>query len=133
MPNMANITVKKADGTTDIVYNAASPSAGDQSPAIWRQNSASNIMGHRPRVTMVLRDNAAKTGRVFQCAGSYPIVFTDPVNSKVSLMATVPLRFEGTLPAGVTDAQLQEAVFQFGNLCVSALFRAALTEQYAPT
>lgn len=132
MPNMANITVKKADGSTDVTFNAASPSAGDLSPAVWRQNAASGIIGHRPKVTLVVRDNAAKTGRVFQSAGSFPITFTDS-GGKVSLVATVPLRFEGTLPAGVSDAQLQEAVYQYGNLINSALFRSALTEQYAPT
>lgn len=132
MPNMANITVKKADGTTDVTFNAASPSAGDLSPAVWRQNAASGIIGHRPKVTLVVRDNAAKTGRVFQSSGSFPITFTD-TNGKVSLVATVPLRFEGTLPAGVSDAMLMEAVYQYGNLIVAPLFRAALIEQYAPT
>ena len=132
MPNMANITVKKADGTTLVVFNAASPSAGDLSPAVWRQNAASGIIGHRPKVTLVVRDNAAKTGRVFQSAGSFPITHTD-TNGKVTLLATVPLRFEGTLPAGVTDSQLEEAVIQYGNVVCSDLFRAALKEQYAPT
>lgn len=132
MPNMANIIVKKADGTTDVTFNAASPSAGDLSPAVWRQNSASGIIGHRPKATLVVRDNAAKTGRVFQSAGSFPITHTD-TSGKVSLIAIVPMRFEGTLPSGVTDTQLNEAVFQYGNFIVSNLFRAALTEQYAPT
>lgn len=131
MPNMANITVKKADGTTDTVFNAASPSAGDLSPAVWRQNAASGIIGHRPKVTLVVRDNAAKTGRVFQSAGSFPITQTE--GSKVTLVAVVPLRFEGTLPAGVTDSQLEEAVIQYGNVICSSLFRTALKEQYAPT
>lgn len=131
MPNMANITVKKADGTTDAVFNAASPSAGDLSPAVWRQNAASGIIGHRPKISLVVRDNAAKTGRVFQSAGSFPITQTE--GSKVTLVAVVPLRFEGTLPAGVTDSQLEEAVVQYGNVICSSLFRTALKEQYAPT
>lgn len=132
MPSMANITVKKADGTTDVVFVAASPSAGDSSPAVWRQNAASNIIGHRPKVNLLVRDNAAKTGRVFQSAMTFPITHTDG-DGKVTLLATVPLRFEGTLPAGVADTAIEEAVEQYGNLIVSDLFRAALKEQYAPT
>jgi hypothetical protein len=39
MPTMASITVKKADGTTDIVYDALAASGGDNSPAAWRQDT----------------------------------------------------------------------------------------------
>lgn len=39
MPTMANITVKKFDGTTDIVFDALSGSGGDGSPAVWRQDT----------------------------------------------------------------------------------------------
>lgn len=132
MPNMANITVKKADGATDVTFNAAAASAGDSSPAVWRQNAASSVIGHRPKISLLVRDNAAKTGRVFQSAASFPIVHT-ATDGKLTLIAIVPLRFEGTLPAGVSDAALQEAVHQYGNFMVSSLTRAALQEQYAPS
>lgn len=39
MPQMANITVKKADGTTDVVYTALTPAGGDNSPARWSANA----------------------------------------------------------------------------------------------
>lgn len=39
MPTMANLTVKKYDGVTDIVYDALSASGGDGSPAVWRQDT----------------------------------------------------------------------------------------------
>ena len=39
MPSMASITVKKYDGTTDIVFDALSASGGDNSPAVWRQDT----------------------------------------------------------------------------------------------
>lgn len=133
MPSMGNITVKKADGTTDIVWTAAAPSAGDSVPAVWRSNTVSNVMGHRPKASLLVRDNAAKTGRVFQGAVMYPHTFTDSGSGKITLLATTPIRFEGTLPAGVPLAELKEAIYQAGNLFVSALMRAALEEQYAPT
>lgn len=133
MPSMANITIKKADNTTDVVFVASSPSAGDSVPAIWRQNSASNIIGHRPRLSLLIRDNAAKTGRVFQGSVTFPHTFTDSGSGKVSLVATTPIRFEGTLPSGVSVVELKEAIYQAGNLFVSSLVRTALEEQYAPT
>ncbi len=90
-------------------------------------------MGFRPKFSLLIRDNANKTGRVFQCSVSYPHTFTDVASGKVSLLATTPIRFEGTLPAGVDLTQIKEAIYQAGNLCVNALVRSALEEQYAPT
>lgn len=133
MPSMANITIKKADGTTDIVWTAASPSAGDTVPAVWRSNTVSTIMGHRPRFQLALRDNAAGDGRVFKGALFYPHTMVEGGTNKVVLLGTTPIRFEGTLPAGVPVADLKEAIYQAGNLVVSALVRTALEEQYAPS
>lgn len=133
MPSMANITIKKADGTTDIVWTAASPSAGDSVPAVWRSNSVSTIMGHRPRFHLALRDNATNDGRVFKGAMFYPHTMVEGGTNKVVLLGITPIRFEGTLPAGVPVADLKEAIHQAGNLAVSALVRAALEEQYAPS
>lgn len=133
MPTMANITIKKADGTTDVTFVAAAPSAGDSVPAIWRNNSASTIMGHRPRLSLLIRDNAAKNGRVFQGSVTFPHTFTDASSGKVTLLATTPIRFEGTLPAGVAVTDLKEAIYQASNLFASALVRVSLEEQYAPT
>lgn len=133
MPAMANIVVKKADGVTDITWTAAAPSAGDNSPAIWRSNSVSTIMGHRPRFQLSIRDNATHDGRVFKGAMWYPHTMVEGGTNKVILLGTTPIRFEGTLPAGVPVADLAEAIHQGGNLCVSGLVRSALSEQYAPT
>lgn len=133
MPSMANITVKKANGTTDITYTAATPSAGDSSPAVWRENTASGIIGHRPKVQLLIRDNAAKTGRVFQGSYWYPYAVTEATTGKVTLEAMIPVRFEGTLPSNVPDSVLDEAIAQATNIFAGPLFRNALKEQYAPT
>lgn len=133
MPSMANIVIKKADGTTDVTFTSAAPSAGDSVPAVWRQNAASSIIGHRPKFSLLVRDNAAKTGRVFQGSVTFPHTFTELSTGKVTLMATTPIRFEGTLPSGVSSTDLLEAIHQATNLFASALVRSALNEQYAPT
>ena len=59
MAQISDITVKKADGTTDVVYVAATPSAGDKSPAVWTQNAFSGIQGFRPRFEVQTQDNGA--------------------------------------------------------------------------
>lgn len=130
MPTMANITVKNKAGT-DVVYNAATPSAGDRSLAVWRQNAAHAIIGFRPKFGLVTRDNARKNGRVFEATFSFPVVAD--ISGVSTLLATVPLSVSGTLPTNIDAAQAEEAFVQFGNLLVSALVRSSAAEGYAPT
>lgn len=133
MANMANITIKKSDNTTDITWTAASPSAGDSVPAIWRSNSVSGIPAHRPLMSFLMRDNAAKNGRVFQMSVKYPHTWTEANTGRVFFLGNSVIRFEGTLPTGVTASELKEAFVQAGNLAVSSLIRTSLEDQYAPT
>lgn len=131
MPTMANITVKNA-ANADVVYNAATASAGDRSPAIWRVNAAQTIIGLRPKFSFVTRDNARGNARLYDAEFHFPVVGTD-ANSNPVLLATVPLRSSGTLPTNVDAAVVKDAFVQFGNLLVSTLIRSAAEEGYAPT
>lgn len=131
MPSMANITVKNtANG--DVTYSAATASAGDSSPAVWRNNSASAALAYRPTFTLLTRDNTRRNGRVFRATFKWP-VFTQDVNNNDILLATVPFELNGTLPTNIDSGILTEAFTQLGNLLVSALVRAVVTEGYAPT
>lgn len=130
MPNMANITVKNKAGT-DVVFVAATPSAGDSSPAVWRQNAASSAISSRPRFTLLTRDNARKDGRVIDGSFSFPVMVD--VAGIPTLAATVPLRFNGTLPTNVDSAVVADAFVQFGNLLVSTLIRSVSEDGYSPT
>lgn len=130
MPNMANVTVKNKAGT-DVIYVAATASAGDKSPAVWRYNEASPVIGLRPKLQLTTRDNARKDGRVIEGSFSFPVTTT--VGSVTTLQATVPLRFSGTLPTNVDSATVEDAFVQFGNLIASALLRSSAAEGYSPT
>lgn len=131
MPQMASITVKKADGTTDIVYNAVMPSSGDKTPAVWRANEVSTIPKHRPVFSILTKDNGPRTARHVSGVFKFPAVST--VGGVETQSATVPLSFEGTLPTTIDAAVVKEAVYQFGNLLVAELVRAQLEEGYAAT
>lgn len=128
MPNMANITVKNA-ANADVVYTAASPSAGDRSPAVWRQNTP-GVMAFRPQFSFSMRNNAANTARAFDASYFMPIVET--VGGVDVVTARVPLRASGTLPSNVLVSKVEDAYTQFGNLLVSALIRASIGDGYAP-
>jgi len=129
MPSMANITIKASDGTTNVVYNAATPSAGDKSPAVWRAVAANVVPMYRPSFSLVFRDNGQKTGRHVEGVFKYPIVVTE--NGVAVLKATVPMSFSGTLPTNVDASLVKEATYQFGNLVVNALIRQCFDEMYS--
>lgn len=132
MPSMANITVQNA-AAANVTYTAVTPSAGDRSPAVWRQNAASEILGFRPIFTFVTRDNAKRNGRVVESTYKMPVFMTDAGSGQKILLATVPFSFTGTLPTNVDFAQVKDAFVQYGNLLVSTLIRSAIEEATAPT
>lgn len=131
MSSMANITVKKNDGTTDIVYTALTPSAGDTVPALWRSNTVSTIPLHRPSLSMVAQNNQAKNARKVRLAYNYPVVAM--IGGVETKLGVIPLELNATLGTNFDDSIVAEAVSQFGNLAVSALIRLATKEGFAPT
>jgi len=128
---MANITVENV-ANADVVYVAATASAGDSVPAIWRLNAQSDKIAFRPLFTLLTRDNARKNGRVFRATYKFPVV-TQDVNNNDTLAATIPFEVSGTLPTNIPVDSVTEAFTQLGNLLVSTLIRSAATEGYAPT
>lgn len=133
MPNMANITVKMANGTTDVTYNASTPSAGDKSPAIWTQNAYSGVQGFRPRFELQTQNNGAGTIRQMRVKFSYPVLYTDATTSLQKVLKSVG--FDGVvyLPKEMTTNDWKEAFAQLGNLLSSTLVRSAAEEGYSPT
>jgi hypothetical protein len=132
MPQMANITVKKADGTTDVVYEQVTPSAGDKSPSMWTVPSASTYRNLRPIVQLTTQFNGPRTARRAHIVGSYPIVRTDSGGNSYAA-GNIPVDFTITLPQIVSDNEAKEVVYQMGNLIVSALMRDCLTTARSAT
>lgn len=131
MPSMANIAVNNA-AAASVTYTAATPSAGDRVAAIWRQNAASEIIGFRPSLSVMTRDNAKRNGRILEANFRYPVFMTETSGQKV-LLATVPISCNATLPTNVDSTIVNDAFVQFGNLLVSVLIRSVASEGYAPT
>jgi hypothetical protein len=133
MANMASITVKKADGTTDVVYVAASPSAGDKTPAIWTQNAYATQSGFRPRLEFITQSNGAGTTRQSRFKFSYPVTYVDTSSSLTKLLAT--MTFEGVFhaPVALSTTDWDEAFSQLGNLLCATLVRDSVEAGYSPT
>lgn len=131
MPTIANITVKKADGTTDVVYMATAASAGDSSPAVFRNNTVGTTVAERPTLLVRSTDNGSRTARRLRVDYSWPIVATDAGGNKV-----VAGRMSGEasvlIPQNQDAAVIAEQAAQFGNLIGSALIKASFNDGFAP-
>lgn len=132
MSTIGNITVKKADGTTDVTYVAAVPSAGDKSPAVWTQDAASGVQAMRPRFEMKTQNNGSNTLRQAHFALKFPVGYTDPVTGVDTRLASI--EFAGSLFCAkqLTTTQWAEAFAQLGNLLCSTLIRDSVTTGFAP-
>lgn len=134
MPTMANITVKKNDGTTDIVYDALSP-AGGGDPAVWRQDTgqaAGVPVGVRPTLKLGSSWNGPKTARQVTFEYVYPYAVQDSTTTLYSAKDQAVAKGIVTLPVALPATQLNEAAAQFGNLMAAALIKASLQAGYAP-
>lgn len=133
MPNMANITVKKNDGTTDITYTAMIPSAGDKSPAIWRSTTVGSAPSHNPEMRMTSRNNGTGTARRVEVVSQYPTLVTSPADGKVSVADKVVLDLSVVIPQGMPTTDINEAVSQFCNLIAATLVKDSFKAGFSPT
>lgn len=135
MPTMASITVKKADGTTDIVYDSLTPVGGDGSPAEWRQDTgqaAGFPVGLRPRLKVSTKWNGPKTARIEAVEFTMPYAVQDSTTTLYSAKDQVLFKGTLTLPVAIPAANFKEAAYQVGNLLASALIKQIGETGYAP-
>lgn len=132
MPSLANITVKKNDGVTDITYTGIAASSGDSSPAVFRSNSVGAAVAFRPEFRVVSRSNGSKTARRVEGSFVYPetVTGTDGV-TRVAERALGSFSF--LLPNGMSEVNSAEAASQFLNLCAATLTKDSVKSGFAPT
>ncbi len=135
MPTMASITVKKSDGTTDIVFDNVSAAGGDGSPAVWRQdtgNTAALPVGLRSSIKLTSKWNGAKSARQVTYEATFPYAVLSNDTGLYSARDRVVATGIITLPQGVPSTALSEAAAQIPNLIASTLFKASFAAGYAP-
>jgi hypothetical protein len=133
MPTMANITVKAANNTTDVVYTGKSPSAGDTVPAIWRNETVGTAAQHMPEFRLAFRDSPNSQERRGRATYVYPQIATDTTTTLTSVVNKAMAGADFTLPKGMKMTDINEFAAQFGNLFASALIKACVAEGYSAT
>lgn len=133
MPSMANITVKKNDGTTDIVWTGVCPSSGDGVAAIWRSETVGSAPAHYPKFELRSKYNGQRTARRMDVNYVYPQTATDSTTSLTEVVNRIPFQLTAAIPEGVPATVIAEAVSQFANLLASTLMKDSFKAGFAPT
>lgn len=133
MPNMANITVKKNDGTTDITYTGVVPSAGDGSAAVWKSQTVGTAIAHQPEARMASRDGAKGARRQVRVTYQYPQIATNTTTGVTSVIDRLSFDGNWTVPKGMAQTDINEAASQIANLIASVLFKDSVKSGYAPS
>lgn len=135
MPNFADITVKKNDGTTDIIYVGKSPAGGDSSQAVWRADAhAAPYSGLKPQLALQSRWNGARTARRMQLDYAYKAYATDSTTGVSTQTGVIPFSTTCAIPqVGVAQGDIDEAVSQYANLLKATLIQACLKAGFSAT
>jgi hypothetical protein len=128
---MANLTVKKNDTTTDVVYTAVAASGGDNSPAVWRNNTVGSAPAHRPELRMQSRLNGTGTARRVDVHFSYPSLRTG-TDGAITIGDRGVFDCSIVVPQGMADVDLNEYVSQGLNLLATTLMKDSVKGGYAP-
>lgn len=137
MPTAASITIKKKDGTTNIVYDLISASGGDNSPTVYRQDTGNAVglpVGLRPTFRVMSKWNGSRTARQLNHEFEYPYAVQNTTTTRYESTDKVVFK-NGTLsvPQGIPSDVIAEATAQYSNLIGSAEMKAMLAAGYAAT
>lgn len=132
MPQAANITVKKFDGTTDQVYTNVAASAGDRSPAIWQNLSIGTAKAHRPELRVMARDNGPLTARRVETSYSWPQTATG-TDGKINVVDRAVSSSVHVLPKAMAETDIREYAHQYANLLASALIKQCVVDGFSAT
>lgn len=135
MPAMANLTVKKADETTNIVYDALTGAAGDGSKAVWRQDTgaaAGMPVGHRAILEMRTSENGPRTARRANIDYKRPYSTQNSVTTKYEASDTFLMNISAVIPKAIPASEIAESVHQALNCAAQALIKDALKAGYSP-
>lgn len=132
MATAVPITIKKADGTTNIVYSLLAAAGGDRSPAVWRSQTAPGTAGQQPFLQLSTRTNGNGNVRRTDVLYVYPSVYTD-TNGNTQVRSKAVFQGSFALPMDATAADMNEMGAQLSNLFVDAMLKGTFQSGYAPT
>lgn len=128
---MGNLTIKKADGATDVTFTMIAPSSGDGSAALYRSATTGGAPARQDTLEVLGKWNAAKTVRRVKqnFVRCYNVVDTSGVETKAGV---VLVEITTMSPVSVPQSHVDEAVAQSANLYKHVDIQSACKTGYAP-
>lgn len=133
MPSMANMTIKKYDGTTDIVYTGVVPSSGDGVAAVWKAQTVGTAPNHQPELRLSSREAGNGQKRALRATYVYPTIATNSTTGVTSVIDKCTITIDWSMSKAVTQTDLNEAAAQLANLLDNTLITDSVRTGYAPT
>lgn len=133
MPSLANVTIKKNDGTTDIVYTGISPAGGDGTPAIWKSQTVGTAQAHQPEFRLAARDGNKGSRRALRSTFQYPQIATNSTTGLTSVVDRASADTNWTFPKGMSQTDINEFVSQYANMLVTTLVKDCVKAGYSAT
>lgn len=131
MSSIANITIKKNDGTTDVTFTGVQPSSGDGTPAVWKSQTVGTAPAHQPEFRLTSRDFRKGTSRALRSTFMYPQTATNTTTGITSVVERALITSDWELPKSMTQADINEAVSQYANLLVATLIKDCVKSGYS--
>jgi hypothetical protein len=133
MPSLADLTVKAFNGTTDVIYYGVLGAGGDNSPALFRRAGLGVAAAHNPELRVSSQFNGNRTARRVNISYTYPSIATGS-DGNVNIVNRFNVSPFGILvPLGMKSDDVNEAAYQFGNLCAATLIKECMRTGYAAT
>lgn len=126
---MTNLTIKKSDGTTDILWTNVVTSSGDRSPSIYRSNTVGGNLSVRPELRVTSRDSGDNLTR--RMTGDFYYPESAMVDGREQVINKLVGSITIALPKAMAVAVTDEAVSQFINLLSNGSMRTAFKSGYA--
>lgn len=133
MPAIANITVKKNDNVTDIIWTGISPSSGDGVPAIWRSDTVGSAAMHKPEFRLSSREASNGTKRALRATMVYPQIATNSTTGVTSVVDKSMVSVDWTLSKTMSAADVNEFVSQFAHLLAATLMKDCVKSGFSAT
>jgi len=129
----STVTVKKADGTTDIVYTTITSASSDGSQWLLRAEAAGGPTGFRSTFSVSSKSNGLGTIRVVKFYGKMPHTYTDTNSGLVKTDGFADFSATFNVPASLPSSHLAELAAQFTELMATSYSKDAISTGYAPT
>lgn len=128
---MANITVKKNDGTTDIVYTGVRLSSGDGVAAVYKSQTVGSAPAHQPELRMASREAGKGAKRALRATYAYPQIATDSTTGLTTVVDRASAAVDWVIPKSMTQADINEFASQLANLIASTSLKDQVKSGYA--